>query len=232
MSDLDSGVRRVRGRAVQRLGELHDEYVRTGRVWQDVLLRAEYGGPLPVVFNRKTGNAIGSPAEWLDRGDVSLKRLRVRTFKDLIGAFERFVADLLTVWLRAHPELVEERSITLATLLACTTLAEAKATAVDEAVTAAVLKRMYGRPAGWFAFLRDHAGGRAAKADVDRFVERKAARDALEHNDGLVGDAYADKAGPAAAYAVGDLVEPDDAAIDDLYELVLRLVAEAGAARP
>ena len=197
-------------------------------MWQELLAIVRYGRP-PVVHNPKTGTTTATAAEWTDHSVESLQRLRDRTFKDLVGGVEWFVADLLGVWLRAHPDLIVEKSITLASLLASTDLTEAKATAVDEAATTAVLQRMYGKPAGWFAFLRTHAGVQLAKADVDAFVERKAARDVLEHNEGVVNDVYAEKAGPAAAFAADDLVEPDDAGIDALYDLALRLLGDAAA---
>ncbi len=228
MADLTTELREVGARAIRRLNDHHDDHVRTSYLWQEILNDVRYGRSL-VVRNTKTGTVTTTKADWTVRSYESRQRLRVRTFKDLVGAVERFVADLLTVWLRAHPELVEERSITLATLLACTSLAEAKAKAVDEAVVTAVLKRMHGKPAGWFAFLRVHAGCRAAAADVDAFAERKAARDVLEHNEGVVNDVYAEKAGPAAAFVADDLVEPDDAAIDALYDMTLRLAGGVAA---
>ena len=110
---------------------------------------------------------------------------------------------MVGAWLRANPHLVQERSITPATLLACTTLAKAREEAVDEAV--------------------------AAAADIDGFTEREAARDVLEHNEWVVNEVCPEKAGPAAAFAVDDLVEPDDAAVDGLYDLTLRLAGGGGA---
>jgi hypothetical protein len=124
----------------------------------------------------------------------------------------------------AFPHLVEEKSITLATLLAAADLAEARQRAIAEAVESAISKKMLGKPAGWFTYLRENLGSTATKTDSERFIERKAARDVLEHHNGIVDASYLSKAGSAAAFSQGHLIEPDDVAINELYNPVTRLI--------
>jgi hypothetical protein len=228
MNDLAKEVGEVRDASLGRVRELHDDYFHTSWLWQELLVRQRYGHSSSV-RNAKTGNVTAAAAEWTERARTSSRRLRVRTFKDLAGQLELFIGDFLRVWLLAHPKLLEEKAITLATLLDSTDLAETRQRAIREACESAILKRLLGKPASWFSYLKSLVGSRISAADGEAFAEHKAARDVLEHHDGIVDEGYLRNAGKAARYASGDLIEPGDAAIDDLYDLVTRLIHKIAA---
>jgi hypothetical protein len=88
----------------------------------------------------------------------------------------------------------------------------------------------YGRPAQWFRFLDNRVNlGCPDEAQRGHLCELKAARDALEHNRGVVGPDYLDKAGDFARYAVGDAIQIDEPYLLGCFVL-LREVVEAMAA--
>jgi hypothetical protein len=86
---------------------------------------------------------------------------------------------------------------------------------------------MKGKPAGWIMFLKTHMAVHLDANDVARFCERKAARDVLEHHNGIVDPSYLEKVGSVAQFKVGDLFDPDDAAVDEVYDLVKGLIARS-----
>ena len=64
-----------------------------------------------------------------------------------------------------------------------------------------------------------------------RLYEMKAARDCLEHNQGVINRDYLNKAGTASAYAEGDLVQIDEPYLMECFTLLRDVtVAMAGAA--
>lgn len=164
--------------------------------------------------------------QWVELARASQLRIRIRTFKDLANQVELFIAEVLKVWLTRFPQIVDEKSITLSAILESNDLTELKAQAISQAVDAAVLGRMMGKPAKWFVFLKQHLGCTLDPKAVTRFIERKAARDVLEHHGGAVDASYCEKAGAAAEFAVGDLIEPDDDEIDALYDLIAVLIKQ------
>ena len=133
-------------------------------------------------------------------------------------------------WLFTFPWHIEQRSITLGTILSSNDLAAVRSLAIKEAVDSAILDKLKGKPIGWFNYLKEHLNVQISQQNREIFIERKAARDALEHHDGVIDLSYRDKAGVAVRYAVGDLFEPDDISIDELYDVVVRIVSEISSA--
>jgi hypothetical protein len=219
LGDIVPGIREASERAIATATQLHDDYVQTGRLWQEVLQRGRYGLPPLRVLNSKTGNMIAGSKQWAEAARLSQLRIRIRTFKDLAIQVELFIAALLKLWLTRFPAIVEEKSITLAAILESGDLAELKQQAISQAVDAAILGRMMGKPSKWFSYLKQHLGSTLSEGDAAVFIEQKASSDVLEHHEGVVDASYLEKSGAAAKYAVGDLIEPDDEAIDRLYDL-------------
>ena len=226
MADLIPQICTLRDRAVRKVDELHDDYFNTNQLWLELLVRQRYGDRPPSVQNAKTGSLVSGPSAWADRARDSQLRLRVRTFKDLASQVELFLDALLRLWLHEFPRTAEGKSITLVEILAATDLADVKARATAAAVEATILDKLKSKPTAWFTYLRKHLGCTTDDATVARFAERKAARDVLEHHDGLVDPSYVDKSAGAAFYAAGELIEPDDAAIDALYDMVRGLIVQ------
>jgi hypothetical protein len=224
MADLSAEIHAARDRAIRKVEELHDDYVRTNQLWLELLVRERYGEKPPTFHNVKTGSAVSVWTEWLSLSRESRRRLRIRTFKDLCAQVELFVADLLRAWLTEFPAAVTAKSITLGEVLAGNDLPDLKSRAIVEAVEGTILDKLKAKPAAWFGYLRTHLGCRRTTGEIEHFAERKAARDVLEHHDGVVDDGYVEKAGNAAVFTLGDHFEPDDAAIDSLYDFVRSLI--------
>src|SRR5207248_552162 len=95
-------------------------------------------------------------------------------------------------------------------------LSEILAASDRDAILGGVVERVvrelaYRRPAHWFRFLDNRVNlGCPDENQRGALAEVKAARDVLEHNRGLVGPDYIDKAGAFARYAVGDFVQIDE----------------------
>jgi hypothetical protein len=231
MADIRPEIVRVRDLALRRVDDLHDDHVRVARLWREVFARDRYGLPPLVVRNARTGSLTETAAQWVEHALESNRRARVRTFKDLAAEVELFVDRLLRVWLTRFPSIVDGRSIPLAEILSATDLAGVMARAIAAAVDATIFDKLKARPATWFAVLRQILGCTIPGAGVAAFAERKAARDALEHHDGVVDPAYLIKAREAALLPVGSTFEPDDATIDALHamvgDLIRRIAADA-----
>ena len=224
MHDIRPAIIAAERVAVGRLDELHDDFNRTKLLWQEVLVRDQIKGASPRFRSAKTGTETWTADEWAKSARDSMRRLRVRTFKDLAGELELFIDTFLRIWLRRFPGIVDGKSIPLSEILAATDLADVKARATDRAVESTILGKLIDRPWNWFVYLRKHCGCKVSNDDVLNFTERKAARDVLEHHDGEVDPSYLVKAGAAAVYTVGDLIEPGDADLDALYDSVRRLI--------
>ncbi|KAJ3049424.1 hypothetical protein HK102_012509, partial [Quaeritorhiza haematococci] len=64
----------------------------------------------------------------------------------------------------------------------------------------------------------------------EALLEMKAARDVLEHHRGVVGREYMDKAGTAARYAEGELVQIEEPYLLDRFGLLGAIVRDMTAA--
>lgn len=223
MADLTTRIRLLWADYGRKLDDLHDDFVYTRMLWRSVQVRVQRHKRKLSVRNRVT-NSVVDGAQLAGKARESVRRLKSRSFKDIVAQFELFVAELLREWLASRPELLAEKALNVGTLLASQTLAEAQAAAVREAIDATIADRMYGRPDKWFNYLKKNVGVYFDAADESSFVEMKARRDVLEHHDGIVEATYVDKAKAAARYAVGEPIQLADEDVDEAFRLTRRLV--------
>ena len=87
---------------------------------------------------------------------------------------------------------------------------------------------MYGRPDKWFNYLKKNLGAQFLVQDESSFIEMKARRDVLEHNNGIVEVTYREKAKAAAKFDLGSLVKLTEQDIDEAHHLIQRLITDAG----
>lgn len=238
---LPDDVRDLADRVLGRLDAAREFYVHTRQAWRLVQQLARKGRPVGII-DLTTRRPL--PA-----GDLELKAQRYVTvqlaesvFRDLSGLLEDWVLGLLRLWLTAYPRQLdaasaevgdrtragrrEEIQVPLSEVLAAPDIA-----ALLGGVAERVIRDLaYRRPDQWFRFLdnRVHLGC-PDDAQREAICEMKAARDVLEHNRGVVGRDYLDKAGAAARYAPGDTVQGDEPYLLDRFAL-LRGVIEAMAA--
>jgi hypothetical protein len=101
-----------------------------------------------------------------------------------------------------------------------------KCGALREAIESSIAEKKYGRPDKWFNYLKKNIGTHFVAADESSFIEMKARRDVLEHNNGIAEATYREKAKVRSRYQVGDQVHITSTDVDDAYQLAMRLIFE------
>jgi hypothetical protein len=163
-------------------------------------------------------------------------------FKGLSSLLEDWIIGLGRLWLTAYPVQLnaasndaserprsqrQEIQIPLSDILDA---------ADRDAILGVVIERVlrdlaHQRPAVWFRFLDNRVNlGCPDETQRSALCEMKAARDVLEHNRGLVGEDYREKAGAAARYAVGETIQIEEPYLLQRFELlrdVLKAMADA-----
>jgi hypothetical protein len=215
----------LRDNCFGKLEDLHDDHVHTRTLWRSVQVRVQRHGARLRVQNPVTNHVVDGP-QLAGKARRSVQRLKERSFKDIVAQFELFVTALLRAWLPVHPELLAEKALTVATLLASKSLLEAQGAAIREAVEDTIADKMYGRLEKWFNYLKRMFGVRFSADDESSFIEMKARRDELEHHGGVIAAIYPEKAKAASRYNVGDQIQLSDGDVDEAYQLIRRLVDE------
>jgi hypothetical protein len=231
--NLATDLEAIRDSYLRKLNELHDDYVHTRTLWRSVQVRVQRHKRKLRIQNPITGSTIDG-GQLAGKARDSVQRLKNRSFKEIVTQFELFVGEVLRVWLPSHPELITEKALNVGTLLASRTLAEAQHAAIQEAVESTVADKMYGRPDRWFNYLRKLFAVQVDAANELSFVEMKARRDVLEHNDGIVEATYREKAKGAVKYNVGDRVQLSDQDVNDAFQRtgnLIRQVADSAVAK-
>jgi hypothetical protein len=240
---LSDEIRSLADQVLNQVDEARDFYVHTRQAWRFVQQVARKGRPVGIV-NLAT-------KRHLPTGDLesrAQKYVRVRlaksTFRDLSSLLEDWILGLIRLWLTAYPEDLdlnfdsatgqrrgkkqEEVQIPLSRLLH---LRDCNAI-LSGLVEQVVRDLTYERPEKWFRYL-DHRLilGCPDATQRAKLYEMKAARDCLEHNQGVVNRDYLHKAGAAARYAEGNLIQIGEPYLMECFTL-LRDVIEvmAGAA--
>jgi hypothetical protein len=144
-------------------------------------------------------------------------------FKGLAGLLEDWILGLARLWLTAYPVQLDaaysdaaDRSRSQRRDEIQVPLSEILAAPDRDAILGGVVERVvrelaYRRPAHWFRFLDNRVNlGCPDEHQRAALCEMKAARDVLEHGRGRVGPDYLEKAGSAARYEVGDIVQIDE----------------------
>ncbi|HZK79790.1 MAG TPA: hypothetical protein VFC46_01960, partial [Humisphaera sp.] len=206
MATLKREIQNLHDAYMRKLAELHDDFVHTRMLWNHLRARVQHFNENPIVRNATTGS-VTAGVDLAAKAVGSLDRLRERTFKDIVAQFELFTDELLRQWLMGKPTLLSEKTLNIATLLKCSSLGEAQAAAIREAVESTISGLMYGRPDKWFNCLRKNLALRSDAKDEASFIEMKARRDILEHNHGIVEATYREKAKSAAKFNVGDRLQ-------------------------
>lgn len=213
---------RERGRrAIAGLNAVKLYHFDSVRAWEFIHRSAARNGRRPMGLPDSEAVTLGEVAE-RSRNYVSLY-LKQATFNQSLSVFESLFFDLLALWLAAHPRSVGNKTFDLKTAL--------DAGSIDELVAAAVRRELnnvlYLRPAEWFDYLNGKVKvGVPSDAEIARFAEAKASRDALLHNAGVVGKQYLDKSGALARYELGEYIDlPDDYHLDTL-QLLIKIVGD------
>ena len=171
-------------------------------------------------------------------------QLAESAFRGLSSILEDWVSGLIRLWLTAYPEDLdlnfdaatgrrrgkreEEVQIPLSRLLHLRDCTAILGGLIDHVVR----DLTYERPDRWFRYL-DSRLSLGCPDDTQRaqLYEMKAARDCLEHNQGVINRDYLNKAGTAKRYDEGDLVQIDEPYLMECFTLLRDVtVAMAGSA--
>lgn len=238
---LPDDVRALADQILVRLDESRDFYLHTRQAWRVVQQIAHEGRAVGIV-DAASGQEVPAPdLEPLAHRYVTV-HLAESAFRGLSGLLEDWVMGLARLWLTAYPVQLDaaygeaaDRSRAQRREEIQVPLSEILAAPDRDAILARVVERVvrelaYRRPALWFQFLDNRVNlGCPDEAQRGSLCELKAARDALEHNRGVVGRDYIDKAGDFARFAEGEVIQ-----VDEPYLLVcftsLRGAVEAMAA--
>jgi hypothetical protein len=235
---LADDIRGLADRILARLGEAREFYVHSRQAWRLVRRLARKGRPVGIVdLATKRPLPSGNLDSRVER--YVTVRLAESTFRELSSLMEDWVLGLIRLWLSAYPEDMdlnfdpatghrrgrkqEEVQIPLSRLLYlrdCTPI-------LDSLIEQTARDLTYERPEKWFRYLESRVSlGCPDASQRAQLYEMKAARDCLEHNRGVINRDYLDKAGTAARYAEGELVQVDEPYLMACFAL-LRGVVEA-----
>jgi hypothetical protein len=234
---LPDEIRALADQILGRLDEAHDFYLHTREAWRVVQEVAGEGRPVGMI-DRASGLEISAvDLESMSQRYVAT-HLTESVFKGLSGFLEDWILGLARLWLTAYPVQLDtahneatdrarsqrrdEIQVPLSEILA----APDRDAILDGVIERVVRELAYRRPAHWFRFIDNRVNlGCPDEAQCGVLGEMKAARDVLEHNRGVVGPDYIDKAGAFTRYAVGDYVQIDEPYLLRCFAL-LRAVVE------
>ncbi|VTT97696.1 Uncharacterized protein OS=Rhodopirellula maiorica SM1 GN=RMSM_04820 PE=4 SV=1 [Gemmataceae bacterium] len=216
---LADDIRTARDRATAELVAAHDYHADTITAWNLVIAEIQAGRHLNVP-NAVTGTVTTESVLAAKIPDYRSKRLTEATFHSFLAIFEAFLIDFV----RAYPQnLAAADPVPVDVVLE----AKDKLEITDFLIDRAIVGLLYRKPADWFAYLERRLKlGCPSAAEVERIAEAKATRDVLMHNRGVVNEVYVAKAGALARFTAGQFIDIPEPYHQDLWEMLLKVVAE------
>jgi hypothetical protein len=219
---LTDDLRVIGERADRELDAVHDFFEHSKIVWRSFQILVDEGHRISAE-NLATGTHIDQDGLVRLAPQYTREYLATFTFRQFVSAFEAFLFKFLHRLLLHNPWQFSERQLDFGTVL--------KAASRDEIVAGVILRQLnelkYEHVREWFT-----AVNKAVKLDcpaedeIDALAEIKAARDILEHNEGVVNEVYRRKAGKRARYEVGEHVELEDSYHLESWRLIKKVVRE------
>ncbi len=223
-------ITQLRDDSLSSLNASHDYYVHTKGVWRLAQQMFQQGRKF-TIRNQATGNTVDEvELSTLVQGYVT-GSLASATFQHFVSLFERFVFDLLSLWLTKYPDSLSANQLEFQTVL--------EAPDKDAIVAAVVQKKVHGlsykRVDEWFAYLENIAKlGCPNQDQIEQLAEIKASRDVLVHNNGIANAIYVDKANSIhvdnskkrARFSDGDKLELPEQYHRDSWQLIRQVVTD------
>lgn len=223
---LPDHIRAAADRATGELVAAYDYYSDTKSAWTITALRVAAGDQFDFKSDVTGTLTTQADLEAKRRGYVA-GFLAEATFQQFLAVFEAFVADLLRLWLTAHPRGLGGKPLTLHDVLDAGDVPAV----IDRVVAHEVGEVTYKSPRMVFKYLGERTGiALPAASDIDQLAEAKATRDLLVHNRGVVDAEYRKKAGGGARSPIGDRIEVDEPYHRKTWELLKRLVIDIATA--
>jgi hypothetical protein len=234
---LADEIRALADQILDGVGEAREFYVHSRQAWRLVQQLARKGRPVGIIDL--------ATKRHLPAGDLELRaqkyvtvQLAESTFRGLSSLLEDWILGLIRLWLTAYPEDIdlnfdpatgrrrgktqEEVQVPLSRLLH---LRDCNAI-LGGLIERVVRDLAYERPDKWFRYLDNRLSlGCPDATQRAKLYEMKAARDCLEHNQGMVNRDYLNKAGAAQRYAEGDLVQIDEPYLMECFTLLQDVTA-------
>lgn len=215
-------ITQLRDDSLSSLDASHNYYVHTRSAWRLVQQMVRQGHKV-TIRNQATGNTVdGSELSSLAQGYVT-GYLASATFQHFVSLFERFVIDLLRLWLTEYPGSLSANQLKFRTVL--------ESSDKDAIVAAVVQKEVHGLAyqgvADWFDYLEKTAKlGCPNQDQIERLAEIKASRDVLVHNDGIANSIYVDKSMGRARFADADKLELSEHYHRHSWQLIKQVVTD------
>jgi hypothetical protein len=239
---LPDEVRALADQILARLDEARDFYVHTQQAWRVVQQIAHEGRPVGIVDPTSGLEVPATNLESLAQRYITV-HLAESAFKGLSGLLEDWILGITRLWLTAYPRQLdaassevagrtraqrrEEIQVPLSEIL----MAPDIAALLGDVAERVVRDLAYRRPDQWFRFIDNRVNlGCPDEAQRGALCEIKAARDVLEHNRGVVGQDYLDKAGAAARFTLGETVQIDEPYLLNRFALLRDVIAMMAAA--
>ncbi len=215
-------IAQLRDDCLSSLDAGHNYYAHTKAVWR-LVQRMPREGRKFASRNLATGDIV-KEAELanLAQGYVT-GYLASATFQHFVSLFERFVSDLLCLWLTEYPDSLSSNQLEFRTVLD----SQDKETIVAAVVQQKVHELSYKSVGKWFDYFEKIAKlGCPDNDQIERLSEIKASRDILVHNNGIVNSIYVDKSKGRDRFADGDKLELPENYHRDSWQLIKQVVTD------
>lgn len=215
-------IAQLRDDSLSSLDASHDYYVHTKAAWRLVQAMVRQGHQF-TIRNQATGNTVDEMGlSGLAQGYVT-SLLAPATFQHFVSLFERFIFNLLRLWLTEYPGSLSARQIEFRTVL--------ESPDRDAIITSVVQEEVHGlayqRVADWFDYLEKIVKLDCPTQDeIARLAEIKASRDVLVHNNGIANSIYIAKSMGHARFADGDQLELPEDYHRDSWQLIRQVVTD------
>ena len=220
-------ITQLRDDSISSLDASHNYYTHTKGAWRLVQQIVRQGHKF-TIRNQATGHTVNETELFGLAQDYITGYLVSATFQHFVSLFERFVFDLLRVWLTEYPLALSAKQLEFRTVVDAANRGEIVTAVVEKEV----LRVTYERVADWFKYLETIAQlGCPSPDQIEQLAEIKASRDVLVHNNGIANSIYVDKSMGRARFAEGDKLElPQQYHLDSwqLLKQVVTDVANAG----
>ena len=130
-----------------------------------------------------------------------------------VSQFETFLIDVLSLVLHEYPKSITRKVLDMP---ACSTVpvdvildASSREGAIDQMIERHLAAVMYGRPEAYLRYISDLCGIDISDSVFQDYIEIKATRDLVVHNDSEINHVYLAKAGSKARGNLGDPVGVD-----------------------
>lgn len=221
MSLIDN-IGQIHKRYCSLLDASHNYYIHTKQMWRLTEAFVEDGKKF-TIKNLTTGDVadekkIVGLAQGYVRGYLASS-----TFQEFVALFERFIADLLQLYLTEYPESLSGKQLKFQDVL--------EATNKDEIVDAVVQKKVFDLMYQPIDQLMRYIVKITETTPLDsRLIEQlaeiKASRNLLVHNNGIANAKYVASSGQQARHADGERLELPDNYHRESWELIKEVMGQ------